>query len=102
MTKIDAPLITLVPDRYINLVPYFEALEESIRELAAAVTDAATATAANAPVGGTGTAAGGYDTAVNRDAMITSQNNIIVDVADLRTQFNALLTSLRDRKIIDT
>jgi len=102
MTKIDAPLITLVPPQYNDLVPYLEALEEAIRELAAAVTDAAPATALDAPAGGTGTAAGGYDTAANRDLMITSQNAIIDDIEDMRTQFNALLTSLRDRKMIDT
>ena len=31
MAKIDAPLITLVPPRYSDLIPYLEALEESIR-----------------------------------------------------------------------
>ena len=102
MTKIDAPLITLVPARYTDLVPYLEALEESIREKAAAVNDAAAATAVDAPAGGTGTAAGGYDTAANRDLMIVSQNAIIDDVEDLRTQLNALLTSLRNRKVTDT
>lgn len=101
MSKINAPLITLIPLGYSDLIPYLEALEEAIREKAAAVTDAAAATALDAPPGGTGTAAGGYDTADNRDLMITSQNAIIDDVANLRTQFNALQTSLRDRGIID-
>ena len=32
---------------------------------------------ANAPAGGTGAAAGAYDTAANRDAMIASLNSIL-------------------------
>jgi hypothetical protein len=111
VSKINAPLITLVPGKYTDLIPYLEALEESIREKAASVADgtaADAATAEDAPVGGTGTAAGGYDTAANRDLMITSQNNIIDDVEEIRvkfntleTQFGALLTSLRDRGVIN-
>ena len=101
MSKIDAPLITLIPAGYDDLIPYLEALEESIREKAAAVADAAAVTALDAHAGGTGTAAGAYDTAANRNLMITSQNAIIDDVADLRTQFNALQASLRDRGVID-
>ena len=31
----------------------------------------------NIPAGGTGTAAGGYDTAANRDLMIAAVNNIL-------------------------
>lgn len=100
MSKSDAPLIRLVPDKYIDLTTYFGALQEGITEKANAVTDAADATASDAPDGGTGAAAGGYDTAANRDLMIASQNALIDDVANLRTQFNALLTSLRDRNFL--
>ena len=102
MTKINAPLIeSLVPPNN-DLVPYLEALQEAITEKGVAVADATAATAIDAPAGGTGAAAGGYDTAANRDLMITSQNAIIDDVAELRTKLNALLSSLRDREIIDT
>lgn len=65
-----------------------------------AVANAAAATAAAFPAGGTGAAAGGWDTAGNRDLAITRFTALLTDVADLRTQFNALLAELRNRKII--
>lgn len=111
MTLRNAPVLGLVPDEYGDLKPYFEALQLILQEQGAATTDAAAATvgnplviatadaaaatASNPPAGGTGTAAGGYDTAANRDLMITSITNLITDVADIRTQFNALLTELK-------
>lgn len=67
-----------------------------------AVADAAAATALDAPAGGTGATAGAYDDATNRDLMIASQNAIIDDVADIRTQFNALLASLEAAGVIAT
>lgn len=76
-----------------------------------------------APAGGTGDATGAYDNATNRDLAIASINAarddvialraevvtyevaisaLIVDVASIRTQFSALLTSLETGGIIDT
>jgi hypothetical protein len=49
------------------------------------------ATATNAPAGGTGATAGAYDTAANRDAMITSLNNQIADLASLKKVVNQLI-----------
>lgn len=54
---------------------------------------ALTAAAAAAPAGGTGTSAGGWDTAGNRDAAITTINN-------LRTRVNELEARLQSLKII--
>lgn len=54
---------------------------------------ALTATAAAAPAGGVGAAAGGWDTAGNRDAAITTINN-------LRTRVNELEARLQALKII--
>lgn len=95
---------------------------------AATATAIAAAIPAAAPAGGTGAAAGGWDTAANRDAAIATINGlqtyateqkadfdkIVTDVADIRTkygaavtlanetkaQLNALLAELRNRKII--
>ena len=61
----------------------------------------AAGTAVGAPTGGTEAAAGGYDSAVNRDLMIASQNALIEDVEGLRTQLNALLASLRARNYLN-
>ena len=47
-----------------------------------------------APAGGTGATAGAYDTAVNRDAMITSHNAIRTDVAAIRAEVVKLVTDL--------
>jgi hypothetical protein len=67
-------------------------------------TPAQTANAANipsnAPDGGTGTAAGGWDTAQNRDAAITTINTLVASFASLQTDFNALLAKLRDAGIV--
>ena len=45
-----------------------------------------TATALDPPVGGSGATAGAYDTAANRDLMITSLTAVIADVAALRAE----------------
>jgi hypothetical protein len=43
-----------------------------------------------APAGGTGTAAGGWDTAANRDAAIAVINNLRTRVTELETALKAL------------
>jgi hypothetical protein len=62
---------------------------------AAAVADADAATATDAPAGGTGAAAGAWDTAEHRDAAIATINALVADTAALRAKINALLASLR-------
>lgn len=51
---------------------------------------ALTVTVAAAPAGGTGTAAGGWDTAGNRDLAITTINNLKARVDQLETALKAL------------
>lgn len=81
---------------------------------AATATSIAATMASAAPAGGTGATAGAYDTAANRDLMITSQNALItwatemdldyealvVDVADIRTKVNSILTKLKTHGLI--
>jgi len=57
--------------------------------------DAVADVAGTIPAGGTGAAAGGWDTAGNRNTAITTMSELI-------TQFNALLAELRAAKIIAT
>lgn len=104
------------------------AAANSAAAAAATATTIAAAIPAAAPAGGTGAAAGAWDTAANRDAAITTINDLrayaveqkadfnaaIADIADIRTkygaavtlanetkaQLNALLAELRNRKII--
>ena len=84
----------------------------------AAAAAAATATAiaatipAAAPAGGTGVAAGGWDTAANRDAAIVTINDLrtwivevdadyealLVDVADIRTKYGNAVTLANESK----
>ena len=45
------------------------------------------------PAGGTGAAAGAWDTSGNRDTAITT-------LGEIRTQLNALLTTLRNKGLI--
>lgn len=47
------------------------------------------------PAGGTGAAAGGFDTAPHRDTFIAT-------VTELKTQFNDLLAKLRTAGLLDT
>jgi hypothetical protein len=49
-----------------------------------------TATVAAAPAGGTGTAAGGWDTAANRDLAIATINNLKTRLDQLETALKAL------------
>jgi len=51
---------------------------------------ALTATVAAAPAGGTGTAAGGWDTAVNRDLAIATINNLKTRVDQLEAKLQAI------------
>ncbi len=48
-----------------------------------------------APAGGTGTAAGGYDTAANRNLMITSVNAARTDIANLKNFVNQIVDQLQ-------
>ena len=103
MSARNAPVIGLVPfEKYDDLIPYFNALQQLIQEQGATVDDVAAATAEDPPAGGTGNAAGAYDTAANRNLMITSLTAAIADIADIRTQFNLLLAELRTEGTIDT
>lgn len=52
--------------------------------------DALTATVAAAPAGGTGAAAGGYDTAVNRDLAIATINNLKTRVDQMEVRLKEL------------
>jgi hypothetical protein len=54
------------------------------------VATALTATSAAAPAGGTGTAAGGWDTAANRDLAIATINNLKTRLDQLETALKAL------------
>lgn len=73
-----------------------EGLPDEQRIKAILTTGAAVTSVAGAvPAGGTGAAAGGWDTAANRDTAITT-------ITEIKTQLNALLTELRNRKIIGT
>lgn len=53
-------------------------------------TVALTASAAAAPAGGVGAAAGGYDTAANRDLAIATINNLKTRVDELEARLKAL------------
>lgn len=58
------------------------------------------ATAVNPPAGGTGAAAGGYDTAGNRDLAITSLTAVIADVATLRQIVTGIIDDLQAHGLI--
>lgn len=51
---------------------------------------ALTAVTAAAPAGGTGTVAGAWDTAANRDAAIAALNNLRTRVTEIETALKAL------------
>jgi hypothetical protein len=55
----------------------------------------AAVTSVAAPAGGTGTAAGGWDTSVNRDAAITCINAIRTDVTNVKNTLNGLIDDLQ-------
>lgn len=64
------------------------------------ITDATATIPAAAPAGGTGTAAGAWDTAPNRDAAIATINGLRTAVQELQTKFNALKSSLEGTGVI--
>lgn len=53
-----------------------------------------------APAGGTGSAAGGWDTAGDRDLAIATINGLVTLCTELQAQLNAVLNSLKTSKII--
>lgn len=57
-------------------------------------------TAAAPPAGGTGATAGAYDSAANRDAMISSLNNLRIDHDHTRTQLDSIITVLKTNRLI--
>lgn len=69
---------------------------------AAARADNASTIPAAAPAGGTGAAAGGWDTAVNRDAAIATINGLRTAVSDLKTEYNDLLAKLRTAGLLSS
>lgn len=62
--------------------------------LGSGVTAATAVIPAAAPSGGTGTAAGAWDTAADRDAAIATINGLRTAVTELQTKVNALISSL--------
>jgi hypothetical protein len=60
-----------------------------------------TQTAADAPAGGTGAAAGAWDTSAHRDAAIATINDTVTDVAALITWADNLQTKLTTAGILD-
>ena len=56
---------------------------------------AAATTSLAAPAGGTGATAGAYDSAANRDLMITAQNAIRTDVAAQKVELDKLITDVQ-------
>lgn len=62
--------------------------------LGSGITAASAVVPAAAPAGGTGAAAGAWDTSANRDAAIATINGLRLDVIELQTKVNALISSL--------
>lgn len=69
------------------------AAEEVILEAMLQTRPTVAAVAGSIPAGGTGAAAGGWDTSGNRDTAITT-------MTEIKTQLNALLVQLKAAKII--
>lgn len=89
--------LNLPSDVYLGEVPKAAAYTQTFSTAARTVP---AATASNPPAGGTGTAAGGYDTAGNRDAMITSLTNCIADVAELKKVVNSIIDDLQALQLV--
>jgi len=66
----------------------------------AGVTASGSTIANPAPAGGTGTAEGGWDTAVNRDTAIATINQTRTLALELQGKVNALISSLTSAGII--
>ena len=64
------------------------------------VTGGITTTAAAPPAGGTGAAQGGWDTSGNRDAAISTINNIRLDLDALKAQVDSLVAVAKANRII--
>ena len=73
---------------------------KAIWSTGAAVSSSVAAVPSAAPAGGVGAAAGGWDTAGNRDLAIATINDSRTLIIELQAQLNALLVELRNRKII--
>lgn len=58
----------------------------------------ATADAVAVPAGGTGAAAGAWDTAANRDTAITRINDMVTLANEIKADFNLLRTTVDDVK----
>ena len=68
--------------------------------LGVTVSSPSATTAAQPPAGGTGATAGAYDSASNRDAMISALNNLRIDHDSTRVALDSLIAQLKDRKLI--
>lgn len=88
-------LVALAPASSAANVPTATASVAGTVLKATTVADVASAIPAAAPAGGTGTAAGGWDTAGNRDAAITTINGLRTAVSEIKTQLNALMAASR-------
>ncbi|MDP2362898.1 MAG: hypothetical protein Q8M94_03910 [Ignavibacteria bacterium] len=103
---------TVIKVTGVQVIKAQEALVAAIA--AATATTIAAAVPAAAPAGGIGAAEGGWDTATNRDLAITTINDLrthaiemdldyealLVDVADIRTKMNDLLTKIKAHGLI--
>ena len=89
--------LSLQPEVFVGEAPTSAAYTQTYATTSRTV---ANATASNPPAGGTGAAAGAYDTAANRDLMITSLTNCIADVVALKQVVNSLINDLRAQKIV--
>ncbi len=67
---------------------------------ASAIADVAAADPLAAPAGGTGATAGAYDSAANRDLMITALNANRTLTIELSTKLDAVLAALRGAGIL--
>ena len=85
-----------------NLNPDKVMVSYQFTDLATAAAAAATATSiaaavpAAAPAGGTGVAAGGWDTAANRDLAITTINDLRTHAIEMDLDYEALLADVAD------
>ncbi len=80
-------------------IPATTSVVGGVLEAATQAANAAVIPAA-APAGGTGAAAGGWDTAGNRDAAIVTINALVTAVTSLKTDYNALLAKLKTAGIV--
>lgn len=96
------PVDRLEITRMVGIVTPAAATAEDLGSVfkAAAQVDVTAAVIAAVPAGGTGAAAGGWDTAVNRDAAIASMNSAITEVAELTDVVNGLLAKLRTAGVL--